>query len=107
MTKANGLSLMRIKAKLFGLRLPEQYHPRNILRLTAVPSGLRDPEFVELVPQIDSGPVHTGNKIELLVDGGSAFGAAHEAIERSCWSRIIATCFALSYPIGITIRIIL
>jgi len=64
-----------------GRSLPAQYHPEKVLRLTArFPGGLRDPEFIELVSQIDTGPVHSGNKIELFIDGGQAFGAVHQAI---------------------------
>lgn len=64
-----------------GRGLPEQYHPKNVLRLTAgFPGGLRDPEFIKLASQIDTGPVHTGNKIELFTDGGNAFAAVHQAI---------------------------
>lgn len=64
-----------------GRSLPEHYHPENVLRLAAaLPNGLRDPEFIELVSQIDTGPVHNGNKIELFTDGGNAFTAVHQAI---------------------------
>jgi cardiolipin synthase len=41
---------------------------------------LRDREFIDLVSQIDTGPVHTGSKVELLVDGGNAFRAIYQAI---------------------------
>lgn len=64
-----------------GRSLPAQYHPEQVLRLAAgFPGGLRDPEFIELVSQIDTGPVHNGTKIELFTDGGQAFRAVHRAI---------------------------
>jgi cardiolipin synthase len=36
---------------------------------------------MELVSQIDTGPIHRGNKVELLLEGGKAFAAVHEAID--------------------------
>lgn len=76
--KAQSPSRLRPSA---GRSLPEQYHPRNVLRLTAAfPDGVRDSAFIELVSQIDTGPIHTGNKIELFVDGGKAFNAVYQSI---------------------------
>jgi cardiolipin synthase len=62
-------------------RLPEHYHPANVLRLAEkIPAGLRAPEFLELVCQIDTGPLHAGNKVELFFDGQAAFASIYEAI---------------------------
>ena len=62
-------------------RLPEQYHPANVLRLAEnLPGGLRAPEFIELVSRIDTGPLHVANKVELFFNGQAAFASIHEAI---------------------------
>src|SRR2546425_10052815 len=62
-------------------RLPEQYHPANVLRLAEnLPGGLRAPEFIELVSRIDTGPLHVANKVELFFNGQAAFSSIPEAI---------------------------
>jgi cardiolipin synthase A/B len=62
-------------------RLPEQYRSEIVLHVTEnFSGGLRDPEFMELISQIDTGPVHSTSKVELFFDGRAAFESIYQAI---------------------------
>lgn len=49
-------------------------------RSRALPGGLADPGFAELLSEIDEGPVHRGNRVEVFARGEQAFAAMREAI---------------------------
>lgn len=67
-----------------GRLLPPELEPPGAARAgAALPLGLADPGFEELVHRIDTGPVHAGNAVALYTDGPDAFGAAGEAIARA------------------------
>lgn len=50
------------------------------VRARALPGGLADPGFEELLQQIDEGPVHRGNRVEVFTRGEEAFAAMREAV---------------------------
>lgn len=81
MTSVNQALPVDMLSPVPGRRLPEQYRPENALRLgLELPDGLRDPGFIHLVTRIYTGPVHSGNKVEVFTEGRKAFSAIHEAL---------------------------
>ncbi|HEX4439220.1 MAG TPA: phospholipase D-like domain-containing protein [Thermoanaerobaculia bacterium] len=46
----------------------------------ALPGGLADPAFVELLSRIDEGTFHPGNRVEVFFRGDDAFGAMLSAV---------------------------
>ncbi|MGH9367057.1 MAG: phospholipase D-like domain-containing protein [Thermoanaerobaculia bacterium] len=64
-----------------GRRLPEELRPENVAPLAAaLPAGLRDPGFAELLHRIDQGPVLGGNRVRIWTRGDEAFASVCEAI---------------------------
>jgi cardiolipin synthase len=67
-----------------GRRLPRELRPANVGRLAAaLPDGLRDPGFVELLQKIDDGPILAGNRVETFFRGDRAFAAMCTDIGRA------------------------
>ncbi len=65
-----------------GRRLPRDLRSENVSRLAAaLPGGLADPGFAELLHRIDQGPVLRGNRVEIFVRGDEAFSSMCAAIE--------------------------
>lgn len=86
-------------------RLPEQFHPANVLHLAeSIAGGLRAPEFIELVSRIDTGPVHAGNKVELFFNGQAAFASIHEAINAARKEILLETYILRDDSTGIEMR---
>jgi cardiolipin synthase len=50
------------------------------VRSRALPDGLADPGFEDLLQEIDEGPVHRGNRVHVFTRGEEAFAAMREAI---------------------------
>ncbi|HEX9725859.1 MAG TPA: phospholipase D-like domain-containing protein [Vicinamibacteria bacterium] len=46
-----------------------------------LPDGVRGPAFEELIHRIDEGPIHDGNRVDILVRGDDAFRSKKEAIQ--------------------------
>jgi cardiolipin synthase len=86
-------------------RLPDQYCPQNVLRVAeALADGLRDPEFLELVCKIDTGPLHVANKVELFFNGHAAFASIHEAINAARKEVLIETYILRDDSTGFEMR---
>ncbi len=67
-----------------GRSLPPELRPRAVAQKAAfLPGGVRDPELATLLCRIDTGPLHTGNRVDLFFDGEEAFAASREAIEQA------------------------
>jgi cardiolipin synthase A/B len=65
-----------------GRALPADLRPRAVAGLAAsLPEGVRDPALPMLLHRIDTGPIHTGNRVSVFTDGEEAFAAGGEAIE--------------------------
>ncbi|HEY7112055.1 MAG TPA: phospholipase D-like domain-containing protein [Thermoanaerobaculia bacterium] len=59
-----------------GRRLPRELAPANVGRVaSALPAGLDDPGFVELLQKIDDGPVLAGNRVQPFFRGDEVFAA--------------------------------
>ena len=59
-----------------GRRLPRALAPENVGRLAAaLPGGLSDPGFPDLIQKIDDGPILAGNRVEPFFRGDRAFAA--------------------------------
>jgi cardiolipin synthase len=57
-----------------GRRIPEVLRPENVGRLAAaLPEGLADPRFPELLQRIDEGPILPGNRVRIYFGGAAAF----------------------------------
>jgi cardiolipin synthase A/B len=52
-------------------------------RVRALPLGLGDPGFERLLEEIDEGPVHHGNRVDVYTRGEDAFAAMRAAIEEA------------------------
>lgn len=65
-----------------GRRLPRELHPHRVGRLaSALPEGLADPGFADLLQRIDGGaPLWNGNRVEIYTKGEDAFAAMLESI---------------------------
>jgi cardiolipin synthase len=64
-----------------GRTLPWELRPENVgLLAGALPAGLRDAGFVDLLQRIDQGPVLEGNRVKVFPSGEDAFAAIREAI---------------------------
>lgn len=64
-----------------GRRLPRQLRVGRVgARARALSGGLADPGFEELLQDIDEGPVHPGNRVDVYTRGEEAFAAMREAI---------------------------
>ena len=73
------LPILRPRA---GRRLPRGLRaPYVAARSRALPLGLADPGFEDLLEEIDDGPVHPGNRVEVYTRGEDAFVAMRAAIE--------------------------
>jgi cardiolipin synthase A/B len=65
-----------------GRALPKDLRPRAVAASAAsLADGVRDPGLATLLHRIDTGPIHTGNRVEVFTDGEKAFEAGGEAIE--------------------------
>lgn len=75
-----------------GRRLPEQFRVENVGRIAESSAlGLRDPAFEQLIGQIDAGPIHKSNKVELYTDGDAAFASILEAVEGAAQEILLET----------------
>lgn len=65
-----------------GRRLPRELHPHRVGRLaSALPEGLADPGFADLLQRIDGGaPLWNGNQVEIYTNGEDAFDSMLAAI---------------------------
>jgi cardiolipin synthase len=65
-----------------GRRLPRELYPHRVGRLAAaLPEGLADPGFADLLQRIDGGaPLWNGNRVEIYTKGEAAFAAMLESI---------------------------
>ncbi|MGH9462768.1 MAG: phospholipase D-like domain-containing protein [Vicinamibacteria bacterium] len=78
---ANGRRLSRLRPRP-GRRLPQELRASNVAAIASVlPDGVRGPAFEELIQRIDEGPIHDGNRVEILVRGDDAFRSKKEAIQ--------------------------
>ena len=67
-----------------GRRLPKALRAENVGRLAAaLPGGVEDPEFPNLLHRIDEGPILGGNRVRLFFRGAEVFAAIHEAIDEA------------------------
>jgi cardiolipin synthase len=65
-----------------GRSLPRELRPRAVAAFcAALPGGAHDPQLPPLLHRIDTGPIHTGNRVTVFTDGQEAFAAGREAIE--------------------------
>jgi cardiolipin synthase len=65
-----------------GRRLPRALAPRGAFRRgEALPEGIHDPGFPELLERIDTGAFHPGNRVEVFFRGGDAFASMLAAVE--------------------------
>jgi cardiolipin synthase len=65
-----------------GRRLPKELRPENVGRLAAaLPEGVRDPGFEELIERIDASPCLPGNRVSLYFGGSDAIEAMLGAID--------------------------
>jgi cardiolipin synthase len=73
-------------------RLPEELRPKNVGRLAeALAEGVRGAEFAGLVQRIDTGPIHSGNKIKVFFNGEEMFASVAEAIESATQEILLET----------------
>ncbi len=64
-----------------GRRLPKELSVRRVGGLArALPYGVRDPGFEELLRRIDGSPVLGGNQVEVFVTGRDAFASMQKAV---------------------------
>ncbi|HEY2797766.1 MAG TPA: phospholipase D-like domain-containing protein [Thermoanaerobaculia bacterium] len=64
-----------------GRRLPKELSPRRACRLAeALPQGIHDPGFPELLERIDTGAFHPGNRVEVFFSGADAFASMLAAV---------------------------
>ena len=67
-----------------GRRLPKELSAGRVRELAAaLPRGVRDPGFADLLHRIDEGPVLGGNRVQLFFRGEAAFASMREAIGRA------------------------
>lgn len=65
-----------------GRRLPKALRAQNVALLaSALPGGLADPAFEELLSRIETSPVLPGNGVRVYTDGSEAFDAMLAAID--------------------------
>ena len=104
-----------------GRRLPGELRPTNVGRLAAaLPHGLADPGFAELIHRIDEGPILGGNRVRLYFRGDQAFAAMREAIGAATrevllesyilkddgTGRLFADALAAAVGRGVTVRVL-
>ena len=64
--------------------LPDNLRPGNVGCLAeSFAKGVRDAQLARLVHHIDTGPIHTGNKVQVFFDGEKAFASVADAIEKA------------------------
>jgi cardiolipin synthase len=64
-----------------GRKLPSELRAAKVGHLAeALPLGVRDAGFERLVGRIDTGPIHSGNHVQLFFQGEEAFASVHQAI---------------------------
>jgi len=62
-------------------KLPDSLQPRAAsAAAAALPGGVADPAFLELLSRIDESPFHAGNRVEVFFRGEDAFDAMLEAV---------------------------
>jgi len=62
-------------------KLPDSLQPRAAsAAAAALPGGVADPAFLELLSRIDESPFHAGNRVEVFFRGQDAFDAMLEAV---------------------------
>ncbi|HSL85194.1 MAG TPA: phospholipase D-like domain-containing protein [Thermoanaerobaculia bacterium] len=73
--------LLPIPRPRAGRRLPRPLRAAFVgVRARALPDGLADPGFEDLLQEIDDGPVHRGHRVRVFTRGEEAFAAMREAI---------------------------
>jgi cardiolipin synthase len=64
-----------------GRRLPKELAPRRAYRLAeALPEGIHDPGFPDLLERIDTGVFHPGNRVKVFFSGADAFASMLAAV---------------------------
>lgn len=67
-----------------GRKLPKALRAADVSVLAeALPLGVCDTGFEELVQRIDTGPIHAGNQVEIFSDGEDAFAAVKQAMDNA------------------------
>jgi cardiolipin synthase A/B len=65
-----------------GRRLPQDLKAQRVGRIAAaLPSGVRDPGFVDLLTRIDEAPFSGARSVDVFFDGQAAFAAMLSAVE--------------------------
>ena len=63
-------------------RLPSELRPQHVGRLAAaLPEGLADPGFENLLERIDEEPFHPGNRVEVFFRGQDAFASMLASVD--------------------------
>lgn len=78
-----------------GRRLPPELAPGHVdRRAAALPDGLEDPGFVEILSRIEQSPLHAGNSARVYFRGVDAFAAMLEDL-RGAASEILLETYIL------------
>lgn len=91
--KADRSTLLRATVRPgAGRKLPKALRAANVSVLAeALPLGVCDAGFEELVQRIDTGPVHAGNQVEIFFDGEDAFDAVKQAMDNATEEILLET----------------
>ena len=83
---------MPVLAPRPGGRLPRELSPERVDRLAAaLPGGLEDPGFVEILSRIEQSPLHAGNRVRVFFRGADAFAAMLEDLEAAASEILLET----------------
>lgn len=75
-----------------GRQLPKELRAENVGHLAeALPLGVRDAGFEQLVARIDTGPIHHGNQVQLFFRGEEALASVLQAIEGATQEILLET----------------
>ena len=81
--------------------MPRQLRPSRVGGLArALPGGLHDPGFLPLLERIDSGPFHTGNRVEVYFQGEAAFAAMLRAVDEARTEALLESYIFKDDPTG-------
>jgi cardiolipin synthase A/B len=80
--RARGARLYAALRPQASRKLPHELRAEKVSRLAeALPLGVRDAGFEQLIGRIDTGPIHHGNLVQLFFRGEDAFASVRQAIE--------------------------
>jgi cardiolipin synthase len=75
-----------------GRKLPKQLRAESVGRMAeALPLGVQDAGFEQLVGRIETKPIHHGNQVQLFFRGEEAFASVRQAIEGATQEVLLET----------------